>query len=325
MGAKAPSGMKLLAVTINYKTPEMTMDAVRALMPELSGISSKVIIVENDSQDGSYDKIDAALKEEQWGDHVELVDSGHNGGFGYGNNVGMRIGFASDSPPEYVYLLNSDAFPDEGAIRTLIDFMDARPDVGLAGSYIHGTDGEPHVTAFRFHGVASEFESNVRVGVVSSLFSDQVVPIMPIPTEACEVGWVAGASLIMRRTMLDEVGLFDETFFLYFEETDLCLRAKRQGWSTWFVPEASVAHIGSASTGAYSVAKRRPNYWFDSRRYYFEKNYGKLYANVADAAFVAGQAFWKARRLAQRKPRQDPKFLVRDFLCHKFGLPRLGD
>lgn len=317
--------MKVLAVTINYRTPDMTIEAVRSLMPELEGISSKVIIVDNDSQDGSYDKMKAALEKEDWGDQVLLIDSGHNGGFGYGNNVGVRIGLNSDDPPEYVYLLNSDAFPDKGAIKTLVDFMDERPEVGITGSYVHDTDGTPHVTAFRFHGIASELESNIRFAPVSRLFTESKVAILPVPEVACEVDWVAGASMLMRKTMLDEVGLFDESYFLYFEETDLCLRAKRLGWPTWFVPQASVGHIGSATTGAYSLDKRQPTYWFDSRRYYYEKNFGKVYANLADASWVAGQVVWKMRMLVERKAQRDPNFIMRDFLCHKLGLPRLAD
>lgn len=317
--------MKLLAVTINYKTPDMTMEAVRALLPELEGISSRVIIVENDSRDGSYEKMQAQLEKEDWGDKVSLFHSGHNGGFGYGNNFGIRLGLASDDPPEYIYLLNSDAFPDDGAIRTLLDFMDGHPAVGIAGSYVHGTDGVPHETAFRFHSIASEFEASIRFGPVSKLLSSSIVPIMPIPTEPLEVGWVAGASMILRRRMLDEIGLFDESFFLYYEETDLCLRAKRHGWSTWYVPSASVAHVGSASTGAYTVHKRRPTYWFDSRRYYFEKHFGRGYANAADAAFMAGELLWRVRRVVEGKPPAGAKYLLRDFLSHKFGLPRPQD
>jgi hypothetical protein len=88
------------------------------------------------------------------------------------------------------------------------------------------------------------------------------------------------------------------------------------------VPEASVGHIGSASTGAYALDKRRPDYWFFSRHYFYEKNYGKAYAYAADAAWLTGQMLWKMRRLVERKPRCDPEYMTRDFLAHMFGLPR---
>ncbi len=311
--------MKLLAITINYKTPDMTIDAVAALMPELAGLSSRVIIVDNDSRDGSHLRMRARLDAEPWGQRVELVESGHNGGFGFGNNFAIRLGLASDDPPDYIYLLNSDAFPENGAIRTLIEFMDSHPEVGIAGSYVHGVDGRPHETAFRFPSVASELESTLRLGPVSRLLSRYVVPILPMPSTPVEVDWTAGASMILRRRMLDEVGLFDEGFFLYFEETDLCLRAKQAGWSTWYVPTASVAHVGSASTGAYSTDKRRSRYWFDSRRRYYDKHLGWAGRQAADIALVAGQASWEVRRRIQQKPRADPKRFLADFLAHKFS------
>ncbi|MBX2813159.1 MAG: glycosyltransferase family 2 protein [Myxococcales bacterium] len=314
--------MKLLTATVNYKTPDLTMKAVRTLMPELNGLSSKVIIVDNDSQDGSAEKLREDLVKENWGDQVILLESGRNGGFGYGNNCAIRYVLATDDLPEYVYLLNSDAFPEPKSIQTLVEWMDAHPYVGIAGSAIIDESRQPFVNAFRFHGIVSEFESSVRFGPLSWLLAEHNVVIDPMPTEACEVDWVGGASMIIRRQMLDDVGLFDEAFFLYFEETELCLRAKRKGWPTWYVPEAAVGHIGCASTGAYSPDRRQPNYWFDSRSYYYRKQFGPLYAGVADAAFLAGQSIWKVRQLIERKPRRDPRFYVRDFLSHKLGLPR---
>ncbi|MEL6185937.1 MAG: glycosyltransferase family 2 protein [Myxococcota bacterium] len=314
--------MKVLAIIVNFRTPDLALDAVRALVPELEGLPARVIVVENDSGDGSYEKIEAGIAAADWGDRVELIASGRNGGFGFGNNVGMRRGFASGELPEYVYLLNPDAKTDPGAVKALIDAMDARPDAGIAGSYIHLMDGSPFVNAFNFHGVLSELEGNVRFGPLTKLLAGQSILVRPTPETTTEVDWVGGASMMMRRSMLDEIGLFDETFFLYFEETELCLRAKKAGWKTLYVPESSVGHIGCAATGAYDVEKRRPEYWFDSRRYYYEKHFGKVYTQFADAALVYGQLVWKLRRLVERKPARDPAFFVRDFLTHKFGLPR---
>ena len=90
-----------------------------------------------------------------------------NGGFGAGNNAGIRAGLADGARPDYVYILNSDAFPDPGAIRALLDHLQTHPDTGLAGSYIHGPDGAPHLTTFRFPSIASEFEGAARLGPVS--------------------------------------------------------------------------------------------------------------------------------------------------------------
>ncbi|MCA9609268.1 MAG: glycosyltransferase family 2 protein, partial [Myxococcales bacterium] len=190
--------MKLLAITLNYRTPDMTMDAVRSALPALARIDGgwKLAVVDNDSRDGSDEKLRAACAGLE---RVEYLQTGHNGGFGYGNNHAIRRALASDDPPDYVYLLNSDAFPAEDAIETLVRFLDEHPAVGIAGSYIHGVDGEPHLTAFRFPSLSSEVLGAFRLGLLTRLLADREVPIHPMPAETCQVDWLAGASMMIRR------------------------------------------------------------------------------------------------------------------------------
>ena len=226
-----------------------------------------------------------------------MVAAGRNGGYGAGNNVGIRAGLSGGGRPDYVYILNSDAFPDAGAIRRLVDDLEGHPDVGFAGSYIHGPDGEPHATAFRFPTLWSEFEGAARVGPISRLLARHIVAL-PIPEVRRPVDWLAGASVMMRRTMLDAIGLFDEGFFLYFDETDLCRRGRTAGWPTVYVRESEVTHIGSVSTGM-KAWTRTPTYWFDSRLRYFVKHHGVAYAAAATAALVAGGLIWRARMVLQ--------------------------
>ncbi len=304
----------LLTIILNYKTPDMTVQSAEAALREMDGIAGELIIVDNDSQDGSLEKISKAVT--GW-DRVRVIQSGHNGGFGAGNNVGIRAGLSDGSKPDYVYILNSDAFPDKGAIRALLQHMESHPETGFAGSYIHGPDGDWHCTAFRYPSIASEFESSVRFGPVTRLLKGSVVPL-PLPRTTQTVDWLAGASLMMRQSVLDEIGLFDETFFLYFEETDLCRRAMLAGWPTVYVRESSVTHIGSVSTGMKSWS-RMPKYWFDSRLHYFRKNHGWLYAMLATIAHIKGGVFWRLRRLIQRKPQRDPDNFLSDLTRHAVG------
>jgi GT2 family glycosyltransferase len=243
-----------------------------------------------------------------------VLQSGRNGGFGAGNNYGIRAGLPDGSAPDFVYILNSDAFPAQGAIRALLDHLQSHPQTGFAGSYIHGTDGAPHRTAFRFPSIASEFESHVRFGPISRLLRRYIVA-QPIPTTTTRVDWLAGASLMMRQSVLKQIGLFDETFFLYFEETDLCRRAALAGWPTDFVLESRVAHIGSVSTGLKEWT-RIPGFWLDSRLHYFTKNHGAAYAALATLAAVAGGVLWRLRRLIQRKDKGDPPHYLRDMVAH---------
>lgn len=314
--------VKLASIVLNWRTPDMTLDAVRAAVKAMEPIEGgwHLYVVDNDSQDGSEDKLRAAIADEQargtWGyEHVEVIQSGRNGGFGAGNNVGIRAALARTDRPEYVYILNSDAFPAPDAIAKLVAALDARPELGIAGSYIHGVDGEPHVTAFRFPSIQSEIEDGLGLGVVTRLLERWVVPI-GIPEGTIEVDWLAGASMMMRVAMLDEIGTFDETFFLYFEETDLCRRAANAGWKTLYVRDSRCAHVGSASTGMKKWT-RIPGYWLDSRRHYFTKNHGTGYWAAATTARAAMASVYELRRRVQRgKAAKNPEGFVIDLVRH---------
>ncbi|MEE4186978.1 MAG: glycosyltransferase family 2 protein [Roseobacter sp.] len=301
----------VLAIILNYKTAEMTLKCIAAARIAMAGISGAITVVDNDSQDGSFERISAYVTEQGWNvdDQIRVIQSGHNGGFGAGNNVGINAGLPDGSKPDFVYILNSDAFPAPDAIRVLLDHMQSSPKTGFAGSFLSGAEDDPHVSSFRFHSIASEFEGSVRLGVVSRLLKNSQVPI-GVPTETTSVGWVAGASVLVRQSMLDEIGLFDETFFLYFEEVDLCLRAARAGYGTDYVPTSKVTHIGSVSTGMKDW-DNVPSYWYDSRWHYFSKNHGKLYAVGATLAHFLGGGLHKLRcMVTSKKARITPGFLT---------------
>ncbi|MDZ4136930.1 MAG: glycosyltransferase family 2 protein [Paracoccaceae bacterium] len=307
----------LLTVILNWRTAEMTLRATEAALREMAGIPGALTIVDNDSGDGSFDRMAAEVRARGWDKGetpVRVLQSGHNGGFGAGNNFGIRAGLPGGARPDYVYILNSDAFPDAGAIAALYDHLETTPATGFAGSYIHGPDGAPHRTAFRFPSIAAEFEAAIRFGPVSRLLRRHIVA-QPIPDATTPVDWLAGASLMMRHDVLDRIGVFDEAFFLYFEETDLCHRAAAAGVPIVYVRQSEVTHIGSVSTGMKTWA-RMPAYWFDSRLYYFTKTHGRAYAGLATLALIAGAALWRARLLIQTRDRADPPRFLRDLIAH---------
>lgn len=301
----------VLTVILNYRTADMTRRAAEAAVVAMDGIAGSVLIVDNDSGDGSYARLCEVFAGHP---RVRVIASDRNGGFGAGNNFGMRAGLPGGARPDHVYLLNSDAFPEPDAIALLRDHLDADPACGIAGSFIFGTDDVPHVTAFRFPSVWSELEGAAKTGVLSRLLRRHVVP-MGLPRQTQPVDWLAGASMMLRSDMLDRIGAFDETFFLYFEETDLCLRAARAGWRCDYLPASRVAHVGSASTGM-KRWDRVPEYWFDSRWHYFAKNHGRGYALAATAMHLAGAGIWGLRRMVQRKPAGAPPYFLRDLVRH---------
>lgn len=305
----------VLTVILNWRTAEMTLRAVEAALAAMEGLEGAITVVDNASGDGSEEHLRAAVAERGWGARVRVLQAGRNGGFGAGNNVGIRAGLPGGARPDYIYILNSDAFPEPDAIRLLADHLDQNPDVGLAGGYVEGIDGTPHQTLFRFPSIASELEGAARTGPITRLFKHHVVPL-PIPTApVTRVDWSAGCSLMMRDAMLQRIGLFDETFFLYFEETELCLRAARAGWPTDYIRASKVAHIGSESTGMQRWT-RTPPYWFDSRQYYFFKAGGIWHARFATLAHLTGGAIWRLRRFLFRMERRDPPYFLRDMAIH---------
>ena len=297
---------RILAVILNYQTPDMTLSSAESALAALEGLDGELVIVDNDSGDGSFETLTNAVAAKGW--PVRVLQSGNNGGFGAGNNFGIRAGRSDGKPADFYYILNSDAFPAEDAILRLKDYLISHPNVGFAGSYIHGPDGVAHDTAFRFPSALGELEGAMRFGPVSRLLRRHIVPL-PVPEETVIVDWLAGASMMMRASVLDEIGLFDESFFLYFEETDLCLRAAKAGWPTVYVRDSAVEHIGSVSTGMKEWA-RVPSYWFDSRWHYFSKNYNVLYAVLASVLHLSGGIVYRLRCFVERKqPQIAPRFL----------------
>jgi len=313
--------MQLLIVIVNYRTAGLAIDCLISLAREMTAIDAKVVVVEADSGDGSEGVIREAIEANMWSSWCELQTLDRNGGFAFGNNLAISV--LPELPP-YVMLLNPDTVVRAGAVRALVEFMDANERVGIAGSRLEDPDGTPQRSAFRFPSVLSELEGGLRFGPASRLMERWVVA-PPVPDHACAVDWVAGASMIIRREVFADIGVLDEQYFMYFEEVDFCLRASRAGWTCKYVPESRVVHLVGQSSGVTTKTdrpKRRPAYWFESRRRYFVKNHGRFYAAIADVAWTMGFTIWRFRRAIQRKPDRDPPKLLRDFILNSSILNR---
>lgn len=313
----------LLIVIVNYRTPDLTIDCLKSLEDEINLLpDTRVIVTDNASGDGSVEAIAAAITSHQWGEWVEFLPLEHNGGFAFGNNAAIRPVSEASALPPYVLLLNPDTVVRPGALKALLDFMNAHPDVGIAGSRLEDPDGTPQRSAFRFHSLLSEFEGAINTGFISKLLSRWVIA-PPVVDDSCEIDWVAGASMIIRREVFESVGLLDENYFMYFEEVDFCLQANRAGWLCWYVPQSRVVHLVGQSSGVTDTKhppKRLPTYWFNSRRRYFLKNYGWLYAALTDTVWVVGYILSKWRRVIQHKPKLEPPKLLGDFLINSVFL-----
>lgn len=308
--------MKLLVVVLCYKVPDLTVDCLRSLEPEIARVpGARVGVCENGTGIEAAEKIRRAIDDNGWNSWADLTAVEVNRGFCGGNNLVIRPALESADPPEYVLLLNADTIVQPDSLTSLVEFMGAHPAAGIAGSRLLSPDGEVQASPFRFQGIASELDRGLRLGLVTKALSP---PLIVDPNESSRAEWVSGASMILRSSMLREVGLLDEGLYTYFDDIDICLRAWRSGWEVWHVPRSRVIHLEGASTGIVETkpqrAKRRPTYWFQARRRFFLKNYGKAYTALSDAAFLIGFATWRLRRRIQRKPDLDPQ----DFLTDSF-------
>lgn len=307
--------MKLLVVILNYRATGLTVDCLGSLASRISAVpGTRVAVCENGTGEEAAQQLRQVIDANGWRDWVDLTAVHPNRGFTGGNNLIIRRAMGSRDPPDYFLLLNADTIVLDGALEGLVALMDHQPKVGIAGSQLLTIDGRVGPSPYRFASLASEFAKGMNLGFVSRALS-RWIEWPPTPTKACRVDWLCGASMLLRRTMLEEIGLLDEGLYTYFDDVDLCLRARRAGWQTWYVPESRVIHLEGGSTGISGrIHKRRPQYWFQARRRFFLKHYGPLRTALVDAAFISGFAMWRVRRRLQGKPDSDPPDMLSDFI-----------
>ena len=304
-------------VIVSYKSAALAVDCLRSVAVERATSPLRLRCVVIDNASGDEPVVAEAIAANGWQDWARVVVAPRNGGFAYGNNLGLKE-LERDGRVDFVHLLNPDTVLRPGAVDALIDFLQSRPKAGIAGGIFENGDGSEWAIAFRFPSLLSEIEQGVRLGIVSRLLAGSCVP-MNMGAASAAVDWVSGASMMIRREVFDRIGGLDETFFLYFEETEFCHRAKRAGFEVWYVPASRVVHIAGQSTKVTerNVGPRRlPAYWFDSRRLYFTLTRGGLYSATADlGAIVAGWLGLVKSASLGRLRSHVPHFL-RDLLRH---------
>lgn len=273
-------------------------------------------MIDNASGNGSVARLVDAIEREGWSGWANVLPLDHNGGFAFGNNAGIRVALASPIGCDYLFLLNPDTLVRPNAIKALISFMDRHPEVGIAGSLLENVEGGVECSAHKFHSPLSELLEGARLGVLDQVLSSHLVT-PPLRDEAHLCDWVSGASMIVRREVFEDIGFLDEGYFLYYEEVDFCRRATMAGWNIWYVPDSKVMHLEGAATGIQKSARRRPAYWYNSRRRYFTKNYGVTGLVLTDLLWSLGRLSYLARRivgLGAKGETRDPKWFMLDIL-----------
>lgn len=232
--------MDVTVSIVNWNTRDELRECLRSVLSQ-EGADFEAVVVDNASSDGSAQTVRADFQ-----DQVILVANSSNIGFGAAHNQAMRI-----ARGRYVFLMNPDAkLLERDGLARMIEHMDENPGVGILGPRIQNPDGTLQFSARRF---PTMFAAAFRHTVWGKLFPRNRFVRRYLMTDwahdmTAEVDWLSGAAMLVRRKMLDEIGLMDEGYFMYCEDIDLCKRAKMAGWKVVYLPLANVAHrIGAAS------------------------------------------------------------------------------
>lgn len=313
--------VRIAVVIVNYRTAPLVEDCLRSLWRlDAPGAALDIVVVDNCSGDGSHERLRSFVHQEPRRWPVRLVASRVNGGFAHGNNVALRsyAGGALRRACEFIWLLNPDTQVCGGDLDRLLSFMREHPRAGIAGTRIVDAQGAVQCSAFRRHSWLSEMEGALCMGPVTALLRNHVVALPP-PRQSARVDWVSGASMFIRREVLSRVGLLDESYFMYFEETDYCLSAQAAGFEVWYCPELDVLHLEGSASGVHpGTAKRRPRYWFESRARFFRKNHSPTHLHVANAAWILCYPLGRIWQRLRRKTCADPPRLWWDFVSYNY-------
>jgi N-acetylglucosaminyl-diphospho-decaprenol L-rhamnosyltransferase len=315
--------LDIAVVIVTYKCAALTIESLRSVAAERSaaGFLVRAVVVDNASGDAS--SIAEAIEANGWRSWVTLVAAAKNGGFAYGNNLGIARA-CEEQVPSYIYLLNPDAQVRHGAIESLARFLESHPEVGIAGSSFENFDGSDWPIAFKFPTLMSEMLQGMEMGPLTRLFKRWTVA-QQMTKAPQPIDWICGASMLIRPVVLESIGRMDENYFLYFEETDFCYRAKKAGFATWYVPESRVMHIRGQSTTVTDETKgprRLPSYWFESRRRYFAMTYGVGHAIGIDLVALAAGSIGLVKRAALGRMHTATPHFIRDLIRHSVIWPR---
>lgn len=243
--ATQPDG-GVAVVIVNFRTKVLTADAVLSVLGE--SVVQEVVVVDNDSGDGSAEFLRTAFANER----VRLIESPSNVGFGRGVNLGV-----SHSCAPYVFLLNSDAVVRPEALAALRAALDADPGIGVVAPAVYLADG--HSLQPDAHGPLPAPRAVLRTNPVKGAALD--------PGERAP-GWVSGVAMMLRRVDFDTLGGFDSDFTMYLEDVDLCRRVRASGRRVAREPSAAVVHLGGRSTSARGARLRQ---FHDSKAVYLRK------------------------------------------------------
>jgi GT2 family glycosyltransferase len=248
----------LSVIIVNWNTRELLLNCIESFYRTVKGLTSEIFVVDNGSTDGSVDSVRRTFPE------IELIQNERNLGFARANNEALR-----KRRGRYALLLNTDVILTHGAVETLVEFMDHNPTVGIAGGQLVNGDGSKQNSFDNFPSLTTEAlnKSLLRILFPRRYPSKRVNYENPI-----DVHSVIGACMIVRSQSMQEVGLLDEDYFFFLEETDWCYRMRRGKWGVCHIPQARIVHLQGKT--ANMVRGRAKIEYYRSLYLFFKKHRG---------------------------------------------------
>ncbi|RMH53340.1 MAG: glycosyltransferase family 2 protein, partial [Alphaproteobacteria bacterium] len=229
--------MDLSIVIINWNTREMLRDCLASVYDTLGGLEAEVFVVDNASEDGSQDMVRRQFPQ------ATLIANSENRGFAAANNQALEIARGRN-----VLLLNSDTLVHGDVLARSCDYLDSHPDVGVMGCRVLNADGSLQITGTGYPSLVNLALMATGLWKINSVpFFDRYQMTAWDRRSEREVDVVSGCYMMVRKSAMDEVGLLDESFFFYGEETDWCRRYKDAGWKLVVAPVGEITHFGGGS------------------------------------------------------------------------------
>ncbi len=306
-------------VTVTYNAASFIEEFLRSIA-ELFGSRQNytLILVDNNSSDETCALIKSFISKHNLENRVTLIAQDTNPGFGTACNAGTNHASKSGRT-ELVWFLNPDTVISVEAADALLNEFTRNAEATFVGSVLKDEDGEVRAGGFRFPKLLNTISHHLKLGLFDKLLPSTTTAI-PMKQAPFRVDWLTGASFMVKREVLAGLNGFDTKFFLYYEEVDLFLRAARAGYQAWSTPESIIFHSSGASTGIntrkQNKPKRLPKYWYESRRHFYIKNFGRTYLILLNIVLTVCYGLLCLRSLIQKKSNPFADHYLRDILSH---------
>lgn len=225
--------MTLSIIILNYKQKNLTRETVKGILDLDLQFDYEIIVVDNNSQDGLGKLVRSLFP------NVKFIQSDKNLGMGAGNNLGIR-----QARGKYILILNPDAVVFKSSLEPLIDFLERNPLAGIVAPQILDPDRSWQASAYKFPKFLTPLYRRTALAKtqLGQEYLREYIITQDKLKEPTRVDWVLGAVFMIKKQIIDQLGNFDERFFLFFEDTDLCRRVWNTGYEVWYIPQAKVVH-----------------------------------------------------------------------------------